>query len=87
MIDQIKDQLNSVATVTADNSACFTVRGWPFAIIRNGGDAWDILHPGGLFEACPEDKLAVSIAGFVEDAEAENGSWDADTISADALLK
>ena len=84
MIERIKSQLHSLATVTPDNGACFTVKGWPFAIIRNGSDAWDILSPTGLFEACPEDKLAISIAGFVEDAEAENGNWET---TADDLLK
>ena len=76
MITELRDRLNHFATVAPENGGTFTVKGWPFAILRNGTNAWDILHPGGLLEACPEEHVPQAIAGFVEDAEAENGSWD-----------
>jgi len=83
--NDLSERLTAFATISTDNATAFTVRGWPFAIIRNGHDAWDILHPHGLFEACPAEHLAASIAGFVVDAEAENAGWDFDAESIDPL--
>ena len=74
----LADRLHSFATVAPENGTTFTVRGWPFAILRNGSDAWDILHPGGMLEAVPVEHLAASVAGFVADAEADNAGWDFD---------
>lgn len=86
--DRLSLELEAFAHVRRPNALCFTVRGWPFAILRNGSDAWDILHPGGLFEACPTEHLATSIAGFTADAEAENWQgWDADPPDAKDILR
>lgn len=71
----LANRLHSFATIRPENAAAFTVRGWPFAIIRNGS-AWDLMHPFGMLEAVPSEHLAHSVAGYVEDAEAENAGWN-----------
>jgi len=55
----------------------FTVRGWPFAVIRNG-PVWDVLGPNGLKEAWPADQLAEVIRELVIDLEADEAGSDFD---------
>ena len=77
MMESIKQELQTVATIGADNAAVFTVRGWPFAVIRNG-NCWDVLGPNGLKEAWPVDQLAEVIREQVLDLEADEAGWDFD---------
>ena len=77
MMEAIKEDLQTVATIGADNAAVFTVRGWPFAVIRNG-NCWDVLGPNGLKEAWPAHQLAEVIRELVLDLEADEAGWDFD---------
>ena len=77
MMEAIKSELSTVATIGADNAQVITVRGWPFAIIRNG-PCWDVLGPSGLKEAWPADQLPEIIRELVLELEADDAGWDFD---------
>lgn len=67
IIALLKEQIEDIATVDAGrNSAVFTIRGWPFAVIRNGCRHWDILNAEvrGI-EACPEPLVAGYLARWI----------------------
>lgn len=74
----LTDGFKTMETVDGSNSFCFTVRGWPFAIIRNGWNHWDVLTPNGLETAHPTDQLHDLIQAAVIECEADNAGWDFD---------
>lgn len=78
VVAQVQTQLTTLATVSTQSGRVFTVRGWPFAIVRNGTDRWDILGPNGLSEAIAPADLADEIRGQVMQCEEDNASWDFD---------
>lgn len=66
-----------LARIHHENATAFTVYGWPFAIIRNGADAWDLLGPRGLDEALSSDRLGEAIREQVEEAAGDNAhGWN-----------
>lgn len=64
-----------LASITRRNGTCFTVRGFVFAIVRNGMDSWDLLTAQGIQEALPLDRLADAIRESVEESEEDNAGW------------
>ena len=76
-IESLKSHLKTVSIIDGENGRAFTVRGWPFALVRNG-PAWDILG-AGLMETCVDaDTIVDTIQNMVLDLEAENAGWDFD---------
>lgn len=79
VLSALKRDLTTLAIVTTGrNSAVFTVRGWSFAIVRNGEGHWDILGSHGNDEAVPQHLIAMRIHGYVINAEADNAGWNFD---------
>jgi len=74
---ELGTMLFSLASVAPENGCTFTVRGWPMAILRNGG-LWDLLSPSGLSEALNLQQLHDEVQQAVIDAEADNAGWDFD---------
>ena len=71
------DAFRTLARVHSTNGAVFTVRGWPFAIVRNGM-AWDVLSPDGLEQNIDKDELPEAIEQIVIGLAALEGEWDFD---------
>lgn len=76
IVKEVQTELFSLATHDSDNGRTFSVRGWPFALIRNGAQCWDLLGPKGLEEALRTSELADAIRSQVLDLEADNAGWD-----------
>ncbi len=77
VLEGLKSDLKTLSILDGTNGRTMTVRGWPMALIRNGGTAWDILSPEGL-QTIEEENLAYAIGQIVLSLEAENAGWDFD---------
>ena len=74
----IQKQLNTMEIVGLQDGRCFRVAGWPFAIMRNSIDSWNLLGPSGLESALTPAQLLREIKEQVFAAEADNAGWDFD---------
>lgn len=74
----VQKQLNTMAIVGLQSGRCFTVRGWSFAIMRNGLDSWTLLTPNGIEENVAVPNLVREITDAVMQCEADNAGWDFD---------
>ena len=77
IIEQLKSELKTLASIDGANGKTFTVRGWPFAILRNG-PSWDLLSKEGLSECLKPEGIIAEIVEIVLQTEADNGGWDFD---------
>jgi len=75
MVEGLKTDIGQyMATVDGTNGKVFTVRGLPFAIVRNGS-AWDLLGPVQLEEAIEAALLPDRIREQCDTVHAENTGW------------
>ena len=76
VLEGLKSDLKTLSIVDGSNGRCMTVRGYSFAILRNG-PAWDILGPKGT-ETVDSDLIAETIREMVMDELEEHyaNTWD-----------